>query len=58
MPNRLLGGYLWIWFVAFCGLLGPGHVLAAALGTPGCEMRSYRHLVTILRGGDVGAVEL
>ncbi len=55
-PNAFLGVYLWTWFVALTGLLGPAHLLAAALGTPGCEMRSYVHAWTLLRGGDVGTV--
>ena len=55
-PNAVFGVYLWTWFVALTGLLGPAHLLAAALGTPGCEMRSYAHALTLLRGGDVGTV--
>ncbi len=55
-PNALFGIYLWAWFVALTGLLGPAHLLAAALGTPGCEMRSYVHALTLLRGGDAGTV--
>ncbi len=56
LPNIALGVYLWAWFSLLCGLLGPAHLLAAALATPGCEMRSYAHLLSRLRGGDVGAV--
>ncbi len=56
LPNTPLGVYLWAWLVAFCGLLGSAHLLAAVLGTPGCEMRSFAHLAVLLRGGDVGAV--
>ena len=48
--NPALGAFVWVWFVAFTGLLGVGFVLAAALGTPGCEMRSYAHLASRLRG--------
>ncbi len=55
-PNAVFGTYLWAWFVALTGLLGPAHLLAAALGTPGCEMRSYVHALTLLRGGDAGTV--
>lgn len=55
-PNALFGIYLWVWFVALAALLGPAHLLAAALGTPGCEMRSFAHAVTLLRGGNVDAV--
>ncbi len=55
-PNAVFGVYLWAWFVALTGLLGPAFLLAAALGTPGCEMRSYAHALTLLGGGDVGTV--
>ena len=55
-PNPVFGVYLWVWFAALTGLLGPAHLLAAVLGTPGCEMRSYVHALTLLRGGDVGTV--
>ena len=55
-PNAWIGIYVWGWLVAFCTLLGPAHLLAAALGTPGCEMRSYAHLRALLRGGDVSNV--
>ena len=55
-PNAVFGVYLWAWFVALTGLLGPAHLLAAVLGTPGCEMRSYAHALTLLRGGDVSTV--
>jgi hypothetical protein len=47
-----LGAYMWSWLVAFTALLGSAHILASVLGTPGCEMRSYTHLWTLLRGGD------
>ncbi len=52
-----LGVYVWSWLVAFTALLGRAHVLAAVLGTPGCEMRSYAHLWTLLRGGDTKTVD-
>ncbi len=55
-PNAVFGAYLWAWFVTLTGLLGPAHLLAAAVGTPGCEMRSYVHAWTLLGGGDVGTV--
>ena len=56
MANAWLGIYVWGWLGAFCAFLGPAHLLAAALGTPGCEMRSYAHLRALLRGGDVSSV--
>ncbi|MGB1585777.1 MAG: hypothetical protein ACPHID_01870 [Thermoplasmatota archaeon] len=49
------GTYVWTWALGFSLLLGPAHLLAAALRTPGCEMRSYAHLRAKLAGGDVGA---
>ena len=55
-PNVVFGVYLWAWFVALTGLLGPAFLLAAALGTPGCEMRSYAHGLALLGGGDVATV--
>ncbi len=51
-----LGVYVWSWLVAFTVLLGSAHTLAAVLGTPGCEMRSYAHLWTLLGGGDTKTV--
>ena len=48
--NPALGVYVWSWFVAFTFLLGMGFVLSAVLGTPGCEMRSYAHLISRIRG--------
>ncbi len=55
-PNAVFGLYLWTWFAVLTGLLGPAHLLAASLGTPGCEMRSFAHAWTRIRGGDVGTV--
>ncbi len=55
-PNAVFGAYLWAGFVTLTGLLGPAHLLAAAVGTPGCEMRSYVHALTLLGAGDVGTV--
>ncbi len=49
------GTYVWLWTLTFSLLLAPAHLLAAILRTPGCEMRSYAHLWTLLRGGDPGA---
>lgn len=36
--------------------LGGSHVLAALIGTPGCEMRAIPHLLAKLRGESVEAV--
>jgi hypothetical protein len=38
------------------GYLGISHVLAALIGTPGCEMRAVSHLMASLRGESVEAV--
>ncbi len=51
-----LGTYIFAWFAAFIILLAPAMFLAAILGTPGCEMRSYAHLAALLRGGDTTQV--
>lgn len=51
-----LGVYLAAWTTVFVVLLAPAFILAALLGTPGCEMRSYAHLKARLTGGDPGAV--
>ncbi len=32
--------------------LGIAHILSGIIGTPGCEMRSYAHLATIILGKD------
>ena len=48
----ILGAYVWAWSVAFLGLFGSSLVLAAALGTPGCEMRAFAHLRAKMRGID------
>ncbi len=51
-----LGIAFWTWGVLFSLLLAPAFLLAALLGTPGCEMRSYADLWTRMRGGDPAAV--
>ncbi len=48
----LYGAYVWAWTLAFSLLLAPAQFLAAALRTPGCEMRSFADLRARLRGGD------
>lgn len=47
-----MGYYSWAWQILFAGLLGPAFLVASILRTPGCEMRSYAHLVANLRGRD------
>ncbi len=56
LPNAVFGVYIWTWFVVLTGLLGPAHLLAAALGTPGCEMRSYAHAGALLWGKNASTV--
>ena len=53
--GSIFGIYLWAWVMAFAALLGPALLLAVALRTPGCEMRSYAHFIAKLRGKDVNA---
>ena len=48
-----LGIVVLIVLVYSTGHLGISNILAAILGTPGCEMRSISHLVGILTGRDV-----
>lgn len=45
-----LGAVVWLWLVYFSAHLGLSFVLAAALRTPGCEMRAIPHLWTRLTG--------
>ncbi len=45
-----LGLLFWVWILLIAIPLGVALVLAAILGTPGCEMRSYAALLARLRG--------
>ncbi len=45
-----LGLLVFVWLLLEFVPLGVAFVLAAALGTPGCEMRSYNHLAARLTG--------
>lgn len=45
-----LGLFFSLWFLLVAVPLGLALVLAAVLGTPGCEMRSYADLLARLRG--------
>ena len=45
-----LGLLLLVWLVYFTAHLGSSFVLAAAISTPGCEMRAIPHLWTLLSG--------
>lgn len=50
--STILGAYLDVWMLSVSTLMAPALLLAAILGTPGCEMRAYAHLIQRLRGGD------
>ena len=54
--NSSLDAVLCVWVLAWSFLLGPALLLAAVLGTPGCEMRSYAHLAARMTGRDPTAV--
>ena len=47
-----LAGLLIFWLILIILPLGIAHLLAAVLRTPGCEMRSYNHLLARLRDQD------
>ncbi len=42
--HPLLGTALWLWMAYFYGHLGVSFLLAAAIATPGCEMRAIPEL--------------
>lgn len=65
MADLIFYGALWAaplgWLVLSIsvftlGYLGMSHVLAAVIGTPGCEMRAIPHLRAMLRGETLEAV--
>lgn len=45
-----LGHFAWLFVLYTFGHLGLSFVLAAAIATPGCEMRALPHLWTLLAG--------
>ncbi len=45
-----LGVFALGWFIYWVGHLGLSFVLSALIATPGCEMRAFPHLWTILTG--------
>ena len=45
-----LGILFWAWFLLIAIPLGVALVLAAFMGTPGCEMRTYAALIAKLQG--------
>ena len=48
--SPLLGTPLFLWLGYFYGHLGISFVLAAALATPGCEMRAIPELIGLITG--------
>ena len=48
--HPLFGVGLWTWLVYFYSHLGISFVLAAAIATPGCEMRAIPELIGQIRG--------
>jgi hypothetical protein len=48
--HALLGTVLWAWLVYFYAHLGVSFVLAAAIATPGCEMRAIPELIGRMSG--------
>jgi hypothetical protein len=47
----LLGRTIWVWELYLFSHLGLAFVLAALIGTPGCEMRAFHNLYTQVSGG-------
>ncbi|MFQ5534454.1 MAG: hypothetical protein ACE5EM_06495 [Sphingomonadales bacterium] len=45
-----MGIAAFLWLVYFFGHLGTAFVLSGALATPGCEMRAFHHLWTMITG--------
>lgn len=45
-----LGRFVWLFCLYTLGHLGVSFVLAAVIGTPGCEMRAIAHLWTLVTG--------
>ena len=45
-----LGTFLWLWLMYVSIHLGGSFLVAAVIGTPGCEMRAFPHLWTVLSG--------
>ncbi len=51
--HPVLGVALWLWLVYFYLHLGVSFVLAAAIATPGCEMRAIPELYGRITGRDI-----
>ncbi len=50
IETNLLARSVWVWELYVFGHLGVAFVLAAIIGTPGCEMRAFHDLYSRLRG--------
>lgn len=50
LQSPLLARTIWIFELYLFGHLGLAFVFAALLGTPGCEMRAFHHLFSLLTG--------
>ncbi len=48
--SALLARSIWVWELYVFGHLGLAFVLAALIGTPGCEMRAFHDLYTRITG--------
>lgn len=53
---HLLGWAITVAALPLLSLMGTAFLLAAVIGTPGCEMRAYAHLAARVSGGDAAAV--
>ena len=50
LETAMLAQSIWVWELYIFAHLGLSFLLSALLGTPGCEMRAFHHLWTILTG--------
>lgn len=50
IETQLLARFVWLWELYVFSHLGVAFVLAASIGTPGCEMRAFHDLFSRLSG--------
>ncbi len=50
IQGAISAAVLYIWLVSVYSHLGLAFILAAGIGTPGCEMRAFHHLYTLCTG--------
>lgn len=50
VESEMLARVLWIWELYLFAHLGLSFILAAAMGTPGCEMRAFHDLYSRITG--------